>query len=161
QTPGSTSAFALVGTLVLLILAAACGNLGSLLLARGALRQREIALRVAIGAGTGRLLRQLFTASLVLAPMGGAGGLLLGSLALKAVMVWTDAPPWLDPTPDYRVVTFAIAIGLLSSVLFGLAPAFHVARRKRGRTFGRTLLIGAQVASSCVLLIVAGLLTRA
>jgi len=161
QPIGSTSMFALVGALVLLILAAACGNLGSLLLARGAARQREMALRVAIGAGTGRLIRQLFTESLVLALMGCLGGLGLGSLVLKAVMVWTEAPPWLDPAPDWRVVTFAIAIGFLSSVLFGLTPALHIARQKQRMTFGRTFLVGAQVASSCVLLIVAGLLVRA
>jgi predicted permease len=161
QPLGSTSTFALVGALVLLILAVACGNLGSLLLARGAARQREIALRVALGAGTRRLIRQLFTESLVLALMGCLGGLGLGSLVLKAIMVWTEAPPWLDPTPNWRVVTFAIAIGFLSSVLFGLTPALHVARQKPRMTFGRTFLVGAQVASSCVLLIVAGLLVRA
>ena len=161
QPLGSTSMFALVGALVLLILAVACGNLGSLLLARGASRQREMALRIAISAGTGRLIRQLFTESLVLALIGCLGGLGLGSLVLKAIMVWTEAPPWFDPTPDWRVVTFAIAIGLLSSVLFGLTPALHIARQQQRMTFGRTFLIGAQVASSCVLLIVAGLLARA
>ena len=161
---GAASMFAIVGTLVLLILAVACGNLGSLLLARGASRQREMALRSAIGAGTGRLIRQLFTESLVLALMGSLAGLGLGSLALKGVLVWTDAPSWLDPTPDWRVVTFAIAMGFLTSVLFGLTPALQIARQKnlnKRTTVGRGVLIGAQVASSCVLLIVAGLLTRA
>jgi predicted permease len=153
-----------VGILVLLILAAACGNLGSLLLARGAARQREMALRSAIGAGPGRLVRQLFTESLVLALMGSLGGLALGSLVLKGILVWTSAPSWFDPTPDWRVVTFAIGIGALSAVLFGLAPALHIARQKNLRkttTPSRTILIGVQVASSCVLLIVAGLLVRA
>ncbi len=162
QLLGAVAVFTLVGILVLLILAVACGNLGSLLLARGASRQREMALRSAIGAGPGRLIRQLFTESLVLALMGCMGGLALGSLVLKGTMVWTDAPPWLDPTPDWRVVTFAIAIGFLSAVLFGLSPALHIARQKpKMKTFGRTVLIGVQVASSCVLLIVAGLLVRA
>ena len=158
---GATPIFALVGVLVLLILAVACGNLGSLLLARGAARQREIALRSAIGAGPGRLIRQLFTESLVLALVGCLGGVLLGSIVVKGIMVWTEAPPWLDPTPDWRVVTFAISIGCLSAVLFGLAPALQIARQKQKRAIGRNLLIGMQVASSCVLLIVAGLLTRA
>ena len=96
--------------------------------------------------------------------MGCLGGLALGSLVLKGIIVWTDAPAWFDPTPDWRVVMFAIAIGFLSSVLFGLTPALHVARQKnlkKTSTFGRTILIGVQVASSCVLLIVAGLLVRA
>lgn len=155
------SMFAVAGALVILILAVACGNLGSLLLARGAARQREIALRSAIGAGPGRLVRQLLTESLVLGLMGCVGGLAIGSLVLKGILVWSQAPPWLDPTPDWRVVTFAVAIGCLSSVFFGLAPALHMARQKQAKTFGRSLLIGAQVASSCVLLIVAGLLARA
>jgi predicted permease len=94
--------------------------------------------------------------------MGCVGGLVLGSLVLKGIMIWTGAPEWLDPTPDWRVVVFAIAIGVLSSVLFGLTPALHIARQKQTtKTFGRTVLIGVQVASSCVLLIVAGLLVRA
>ncbi len=158
---GAVPIFTLVGILVLMILAVACGNLGSLLLARGASRQREIALRSAIGAGPGRLVRQLFTESLVLALAGCLGGLALGWLVVKVIMVWTVAPPWLDPTPDWRVVAFAIGTGLLSSVLFGLAPALQIARQKQRKTFGRRVLIGVQVASSCVLLIVAGLLTRA
>lgn len=161
---GVVAVFTIVGILVLLILAVACGNLGSLLLARGAARQREMALRSAIGAGPGRLIRQLFTESLVLALMGCLGGLALGSLVLKALMVWANGPPWLDPTPDWRVIAFAIVMGFLSSVLFGLTPALHIARQKnlkKTATVGRTILIGVQVASSCVLLIVAGLLVRA
>lgn len=158
---GSTEMLALVVALVLLIFAVACGNLGSLLLARGAARQREMALRKAIGAGPGRLLRQLLTESFVLAMMGCVGGLVLGSTVLKGIMVWTEAPSWLDPTPDWRVVVFAVTIGVVAAVIFGLAPALHLARRTRATPRGRTFLIGMQVASSCVLLIIAGLLGRA
>lgn len=161
ELSGAMAVFTIVSILVLLILAVACGNLGSLLLARGASRQREMALRSAIGAGTSRLIRQLFTESLVLALMGSVLGLAIGSLVLKGIIAWTDGPSWFDPTPDWRVVTFAIAIGFLSSVLFGLTPALHIARQKQKMPFGRTFLIGAQVAASCVLLIVAGLLGRA
>jgi predicted permease len=153
--------FGIVGLLVLLILAVSCGNLGSLLLARSSARRREIALRAAVGAGTGRLVRQLFTESLVLALMGALAGLAIGSLVLRAVLLWTEAPPWFDTTPDGRVVGFAVAVGFLAAVLFGLAPALHVARLREGFTIGRTTLIAAQVAASCVLLIVAGLLVRA
>jgi predicted permease len=151
----------LVSALVLMILAAACGNLGSLLLARGASRQREIALRVSIGASTGRLIRQLFTESLVLAFMGAVSGLLLGWAVVKAILVMTEAPAWFDATPDWRVVTFATGLGFLSAVFFGLTPAIHIARQRHQMTFARRFLIGAQVASSCVLLIVASLLVRA
>jgi len=152
--------FVLVGSLVLLILAVSCGNLGSLLLARGAARQREIGLRVAIGASTARLIRQLFTES-VLALMGALSGLLVGFAVVKAMLVLTEAPPWFDPTPDWRVVTFATLMGFFSAMFFGLMPAVHIARQRTRMTFTRRFLIGAQVASSCVLLIVAGLLVRA
>jgi len=164
QLSGAVEVFTIIGILVLLILAVACGNLGSLLLARGGARQREMALRSAIGAGPGRLIRQLFTESLVLALMGCVGGLALGALVLKGILIWTNAPSWFDPTPDWRVVAFAIGIGCVSSILFGLAPALHIARQKNLRpttSFGRTILIGVQVASSCILLIVASLLVRA
>jgi predicted permease len=161
ELTGAAAVFTIVGILVLLILAVSCGNLGSLLLARGASRQREMALRSAIGAGVSRLIRQLFTESLVLALLGSVLGLLIGTLVLKGILVWTDGPAWFDPTPDWRVVVFAVAIGFLSSIFFGLTPALHVARQKQKMPFGRTFLIGAQVAASCVLLIVAGLLGRA
>ena len=164
QLLGAGEVFALVSVLALLVLLSACGNLGSLILARGAFRQREMALRSAIGAGTGRLIRQLFTESLALAFVGCAGGLVLGWVVLRSLLAWSAAPAWLDPTPDWRVVAFAIAIGVLSSVFFGLAPARLIARRsllRPRRTFTRTFLIATQVASSCVLLIVGGLLVRA
>ena len=153
--------FAIVVVLVLLILAVACGNLGSLLLARGAARQREIGLRVALGAGRLRLVRQLLTESLVLALLGSLAGLALGVVVMKAVLVWTAAPPWIDPSPDWRVVTFAFGVGGMSALLFGLSPALHVARQRTGRSRGRSVMIAGQVAASCMLLIVAGLLVRA
>jgi predicted permease len=151
----------LVGALGLLILAAACGNLGSLLLARGVAREREIAIRVAVGAGRARLVRQLFTESLVLALLGSAAGLALGYLVLRVLMAWADVPAWIDPTPDRRVIAFAIGMGFAAAVLFGLTPAWQAARRRHRGTVVRQFLIAAQVAASCVLLIVAGLLVRA
>src|ERR1019366_9430884 len=153
--------FALVAALGLLILAAACGNLGSLLLARGVAREREIAIRVAVGAGRGRLIRQLFTESLVLALLGSAAGLALGHLVLRVLMVWAEVPAWIDPTPDPRVIAFAIGMGFAAAILFGLTPAWQAARQRHRATITRQLLIGAQVAASCVLLIVAALLVRA
>jgi predicted permease len=153
--------FLLIGSLVLLILAVSCGNLGSLLLARGVARQREIAIRVAVGAGSGRLVRQLFTESLLLAILGAVGGLGLGGVVLRYLMVFTEAPEWLDATPDWRVALFAVTMGFAAAVLFGLTPALQVARQRHRATLVRQLLIGAQVAASCILLIVAGLLVRA
>jgi len=152
---------AAVGTLVLLILAVACGNLGSLLLARGFARQREIAIRVSVGAGRGRLIRQLLTESLLLALLGSAAGLVLGYVVLRSLMVWTGTPQWLNPAPDWRVILFAIGMGFAAVILFGLAPALQVARQRHRAGKMRQILVGIQVAASCVLLIVAGLLVRA
>jgi predicted permease len=152
---------ALVGALGLLILATACGNLGSLLLARGVARKREIAIRVAVGAGRARLIRQLFTESLVLALLGSLAGSALGYIVQRFLMVWADVPAWLDPTPDRRVIAFAAGVGFASAILFGLTPAWQATRRRSRGAITRQFLIGAQVAASCVLLIVAGLLVRA
>ncbi|MGA2135165.1 MAG: ABC transporter permease [Bryobacteraceae bacterium] len=153
--------FILIGTLGLLILAVACGNLGSLLLARGVSREREIAIRVSVGAGRGRLIRQLFTESLVLALAGCAAGLAVGYAVLRSLMVLTNMPLWLDLAPDWRVVVFALGAGFASAILFGLTPALQLVRQRHRATIARQFLVGAQVAASCVLLIVAGLLGRA
>jgi predicted permease len=152
---------ALWSALVLLILAVCCGNLGSLLLARSVVREREISIRISVGAGRGRLIRQLFTESLLLAFLGSLAGLALAFGALRTFILWMNAPAWLKATPDWRVVVFALAIGCLAVVLFGLTPALQVARQRHRATIMRQLLIGAQVAGSCVLLIVSGLLVRA
>jgi len=154
-------AIALVGSLVLLILAVACGNLGSLLLARGVAREREISVRISVGAGRTRLIRQLFTESLLLALLGSAAGLALGYGIFRMLMSVSDVPAWLNPTPDWRVILFAVGIGFAAAVLFGLTPALQLARQRQRAGWLRHVLIGAQVAGSCVLLIVAGLLVRA
>jgi predicted permease len=152
---------AMIGALVLLILAVACSNLGSLLLARGVTREREISIRVAVGAGKGRLVRQLFTESLLLGLLGSAAGLGLGYVVLQGLMAMSGTPKWLDPSPDWRVMLFAVAMGFTAAIVFGLMPAFQVVRQRHRATLMRHILIGAQVAASCVLLIVAGLLVRA
>jgi predicted permease len=151
----------IVGALVLLILAVACANLGSLLLARGAARQREISIRVSVGAGRGRLLRQLFTESLVLAALGSVAGLALGTIALRWILSITEAPPWLNPSLDWRVIGFTLAISFFAAILFGFTPALQLAKQRQSAVRMRQFLIGAQVAASCVLVIVAGLLVRA
>ncbi len=152
--------FAIIGVLVLLILAVACANLGGLLLARGVARERELTIRAAVGAGRARLVRQLFTESLLLASLGSAAGMALAFLLLRSVML-ASGTPWLDPTPDWRVFAFAVGIGIAAAMVFGLAPAWQVVRQRHRAGLLRQCLIGAQVAASCVLLIVAGLLVRA
>ena len=151
----------IVGALVLLILAVACANVGSLLLARGAARQREISIRMSVGAGRGRLIRQLFTESLLLAALGSIAGLALGAISLRWILAISEAPPWLDPSLDWRVISFTLAISFIAAILFGLTPALQLAKQRQRAVKMRQFLIGAQVAASCVLVIVAGLLVRA
>jgi predicted permease len=161
NTDELTPVLSVAGALSLLILAVACGNLGSLLMARGVARQREISIRTAVGAGRGRLVRQLFTESLVLAFLGTAAGLVLGYAVLRGLLSVGEAPAWMNPAPDWLVISFSAGIGFFAAVLFGLMPALQMARQKHRSTVMRPLLIGAQVAGSCVLLIVASLLVRA
>jgi predicted permease len=176
---------ALLMTLVAMVLLVACANLANMLLARAAARQREIAVRLALGASRGRLLRQLLTESVLLAAIGGAAGLvasLWASHALWAivdrtarVMFLTDQPFVTSLTPDLRVGGFAVAVSLGTGVVFGLSPALRLSKanlgdalKDKGSAFGdgitrsrlRTWLIGAQVFVSMVFLVCAGLLIR-
>jgi len=151
----------MVAVLTLLILAVACANLGGLMLARAVTREREIGIRVAIGAGRARIFRQLCTESLVLAALGALAGLALANTVVRISLSRMDAPKWLNPTPDWRVLLFTLGLTLLAAVFFGLAPALQIARQRQHKTMARQALVGAQVAASCVLLIVAGLLVRA
>ena len=161
-----------------LVLLIACANVANLLLARAASRQKEIAVRVSLGAGPGRLFRQLLTESVMLAGIGGAIGLLLAQWAdalLLQLVSRGPSPVPLDVHPDARILFFTIAVSLLTGILFGLAPAFRAARvdlntvlkgSSRGVVGGAAgggrlplgkILVVAQVALSLVLLIVASL----
>lgn len=152
---------AMIAVLTLLILAVACANLGGLMLARAVSREREIGIRIAIGAGRARIFRQLCTESLLLASMGSIAGLGLGYAVLRFVLAQGDPPGWLTAVPDWRVLLFVIGMTVLSALFFGLAPALQIARQRQQKTIARQILVAAQVAASCVLLIVAGLLLRA
>jgi len=152
--------------IVALILLLACANLSGLLLARAASRGREISIRLAMGAGNGRLLRQFMTESFVLAALGGCAGLLLArwfSNSLVAMMAGNDSMMRLDTGVDWRVLAFTSAISLAACILAGLAPGVHALRAnlnpglKQGRggghqRLGRSLVI-AQLSISMVLLV--------
>jgi predicted permease len=162
---------AMVG-LVLLI---ACANLAGLLIARGEGRQREIALRLALGAGRGRLVRQLMTESLLLAIVGGVAGLALASWTLTVIVKSIPesvGASGLTAQLDYRVMIFACAISLLTGVFFGLAPAIRATRtdlqsvlKDQGASVSggkanvrvRKSLLVSQIALTAVLLASAGL----
>jgi predicted permease len=159
--PRMVEVMAIFGALTLLILAVACANLGGLLLARGVTREHELNIRLAIGASRARIFRQLFTESLLLAVLGSAAGVGLSCLAFRIINVIAASPKWMSAMPDWRVLCFAAVLAFLSSVFFGFAPALQLASQKHRRTFARQLLVGAQVAASCVLLILSSLLVRA
>src|SRR5260370_14804967 len=117
--------------IVALVLLLACANLSSLSLARAASRQREISVRLAIGAGRGRLLRQFLTESFALAALGGCAGLLLArwfSSALVSMIVSGDDTLVLSSDPDWRVLAFTGAISLAACILAGLAAGVHAVR---------------------------------
>jgi len=162
-----------VGAVLLIV----CANLSNLLLSRGAARQRELAMRAAVGAGRGRLVRQLLTESLVLATGGAALGLLLTvvSVDLLAGLRHVSVPLLDRVSVDGRVVAFAVGCALTTALVFGLGPALQLSRLdltdalKEGRratgsgrrqTRVRSGLLIAEVALACLLVIAAGLLLR-
>jgi predicted permease len=158
----------------LCVLLIACSNLANLLLARALVRQKELAVRTALGAGRERLIRQLVTESMVLAALGGMLGVLLAGLALPLLTKLVPSLP-LSGTPsiDLRVLGFAAILTALTGVGFGTVPALRAGRgdltglREGSRSGGgrkaglRSALILAEVTLSVVLLISAGLLLRA
>jgi predicted permease len=158
---GEPPVLALVGLLVFLILAIACANLGGLLMARGAGRQREIQLRFDLGARKLRVVRQLLTENLLLGLLGSIAALPLSYGVLRLVLVYSNAPSWMSALPDWRVLLFTTAMGFVAALVFGLLPTLQMVRRKKNRSFWNQMVVCAQVGASCVLLILAGLLVRA
>ena len=160
-----------------LVLLLACANIANLLLARGAQRQREMSVRLALGAGRGRVLRQLLTESLLLAGIGGVGGLLLGYVGRNAIPklmthAWDQTS--VDVPFDWGVFGFTAAATILTGILFGLAPAWLAARTEVGSSLKETgqtatrrrkglsgkALAGFQIALSTLLVLGAGLFLR-
>jgi predicted permease len=158
---GQLSMFGLFATLVLLILAASCGNLGNLLLGRAASRDREISIRLSLGATRGRIVRQLMTENLLLALLGSAAGLYLSWNISRPLVVWLGGPGILDLSPDWRTWVFTLGIGALACALFGLPTSRQAARQTHRKSRTRTIFMSTQVAASCVLLVVSALLVRA
>lgn len=154
-------AFGLFAALVLLVLAITCGNLGNLLLGHAITREHEISIRLSLGATRGRVVRQLVTESLLLAMIGSAVALILSWYASRAVLLMVGGPVGVDLAPDWRTKLFALAIGVLACVLFGLPAARQLSRERHRVSRTRTVFMATQVAASCVLLVVSALLAHA
>ncbi|MEW5984199.1 MAG: ABC transporter permease [Acidobacteriota bacterium] len=164
--------------LTALVLLIACANVANLLLARSAARRREIAIRLALGAQRGHLVRQLLTESLLLALAAGTLGLAVGWVAtrlLQSIRVPTDIPLNLEIHLDPRVVLYTLAVSLVASLAFGLIPALQASRpdlipaikggdalATRGRRWFtlRNALVVSQIGVSLILLVTAGLFLR-
>jgi len=154
----------------------ACANVASLQLARAASRRKEIAIRVALGAGRQRLLRQFLTESVLLSVVGGAVGLVLAYEALQGLLAWlpADLPRISEIHLDARVLAFGLLLSVLSGVIFGLAPAWHGTESRLAEALegargtgeertshrARNVFVVAETALAIVLLVGAGLLIR-
>ena len=171
------NALLILMVIVAIVLLVACANIANLLLARAAVRQKEIAVRLAIGAARVRLIRQLLTESLLLSLLGAALGMVFanwGSALLVRYLSTHDTQVFLDVDLNLRILGFSAAVAVATGVLFGIAPAWRATRvplnaamkeNARGLTGGRARLglgkslVAVQVALSFVLLVGAGLLS--
>ncbi len=176
QSPPDAMLIAMLSTLALAVLFVACANVAGLLTSRAPARAREIALRLAIGAGRVRLVRQLITESLLIAAAGGALGLAVGYAGIRvfrSIQLPTDLPVALGFQLDRRALLFSVIVAAASALLFGLIPAIQTTRLDlttamktgdadagKSRRLGRRILVGAQVAVSVILLVLATFMYR-
>ncbi len=167
-------ALTMLQSVLILLLLAVCGNTANLLLARASTREREVGVRMALGAGRWRVASLLLTENLVLAILGAGIGVLValwGSQALRAIPIYTGLPVRLQTGVDLAGLSFALGLGILCGLMFGVAPAIKLARLDSlralrpgsiagGRSRLRNALMGTEVGLALVVLIVAALFFR-
>ena len=176
KMPFAAAVLILLGAIASTVLVIACANVAGLLLARASGRRREMALRLAIGASRGRLIRQWLTETLILFAIGAAAGVAMGramTTALMSLLPALPVPVHLSLSLDWRVVLLTCGVALAAALLSGLAPALHASRADvssvlkdessgaSARLRLRSTFVVAQVALSLVLIVVGGLFTRA
>jgi predicted permease len=172
-----STALVVLMAMVGLVLLIACANVANLLIARGFMRQREIAVRLSLGATRGQLVRQLLTESVLLSLIGGAVGIALSVALTRGLisLIPQQQPLLIQPTPDLRILGFTFVLTLVTGVVFGLLPALRASKPDQwatlkdtvgavagtgGSLFLRKGLVAAQVALSFLLLFGAGLFVR-
>ena len=177
QSPPNTALVAMLLMLAICVLLVACANVTGLLLSRARARSREMAVRLAIGAARGALIRQLLLENLILAIAGGLAGIAVayaGTSFFNGIPIPTDVPLAFHVSVDQRMLLFTIAASLISTFLFGLTPALQTTRLDlvsslkaadadssgRRRLWGRNSIVSGQVALSLVLLIVSAVFCR-
>jgi len=177
QSPPNTALVAMLLMLSLCVLLVACANVTGLLLSRARARSREMAVRLAIGAGRGALMRQLLLENFLLALAGGLAGIAVaygGTSFFNSIPIPVDVPLAFHVSVDQRMLLFTIAASLISTFLFGLTPALQTTRLDlvsslksadadssgKRRLWGRNLIVAGQVALSLVLLIVSAVLLQ-
>jgi predicted permease len=172
-----STALIVLMAMVGLVLLIACANVANLLIARGFMRQREIAVRLSLGATRGQLVRQLLTESVLLSLIGGAVGIALSVALTRGLiaLIPQQQPLLIEPTPDLRILTFTFVLTFVTGIVFGLLPALRASNPDQwatlkesvgavagsgGSLFLRKGLVAAQVALSFLLLFGAGLFVR-
>ncbi len=146
--------------MVLLVLFSACANLGNMLLARGMARQREISIRMAIGADRARIVRQLMTESFLLALHGAIAGLAFANVASRVLLYLLGGPLNVRLSTGWPILTAGFILTVVSAAAFGVPSALQTVNPNRRKTRLRQSLIGVQVAVSCLLLIASSVLAH-